>query len=197
MSFKGELFYITHLDNIPSIMRSGILSHNEAERVNHHSVALQDVQDKRAIKKIPKGRVLHDYVNLYFNPRNPMMYKLFKLHMISNLCVLSVHPNILKVQDAVVSDQNAARNLVRFYDPKVDFDKLDFENIYLRDWNVPDRHEYDRLKGIVCAETLIPDKMSFDHINSAYVVDDSVSCKLSNMGFNRPIIIEPDMFFRG
>lgn len=176
-------------------MRNGILSHNEAERVNHHSVALQDVQDKRANKVIPKGRALHDYVNLYFNPRNPMMYKLFKRRIITDLCVLSVHPNILKVQDAVISDQNAARNLVRFYDPKVDFDKLDFNVIYLRDWNVPDRHEYDRLKGILCAEALIPDKVSFDYINSAYVVDDSVSCKLNNMEFNRAITIEPDMFF--
>lgn len=195
MSFKAELFYITHLDNIPSIMRNGILSHNEAKRINHYSVALQDVQDKRAVKKIPKGRALHDYVNLYFNPRNPMMYLIRS--KVDSLCVLSVNSSVLQEQGAVISDQNAARTLAAFYDPKFDLYKLDFDKIYLRNWNVPDEHEKYSLKGILCAEALIPDKVSLDYINSAYVVDDCVSCKLNNMGFNRPITIKPDMFFRG
>ncbi|MCB5265916.1 MAG: DUF4433 domain-containing protein [Candidatus Cloacimonetes bacterium] len=195
MSFKDELFYITHLDNIPSIMHNGILSHNEAERVDHHSVALQDVQDKRANKVIPKGRALHDYVNLYFNPRNPMLYLI--RNMVDRLCVLSVNSSVLQRQGAVVSDQNAARKLAAFYDPLIGFDKLDFDKIYLRNWNVPDEHEKYSLKGILCAEALIPDKVSFDYINSAYVVDDGVSHKLNDMGFDRPITIQPDMFFRG
>lgn len=195
MNFRDELFYIAHLDNIPSIISNGILSHNRAERVGHHSIALPEVQGLRAVKKIPQGRALHDYVNLYFNPRNPLMY--LRRDEVDSLCVLSVHSRVLQAKGAVVSDQNAARDCVAFYDPSVDFEKLDFDKIYLRNWNVLDPFEKYMLKGILCAEALIPDAVSWNYIKSAYVADDSVLRKLNDFGFDRPITIKPDMFFRG
>jgi hypothetical protein len=38
-----ELQYITPIENVPSIMRLGILSHRSANRVGHSSVAMQDI----------------------------------------------------------------------------------------------------------------------------------------------------------
>ncbi|MBN9547238.1 MAG: DUF4433 domain-containing protein [Alphaproteobacteria bacterium] len=61
--------------NIPSILAQGILSHERASKLPHHSIALQPVQDKRDLTTIPGGRRLHQYANLYFHARNPMMYK--------------------------------------------------------------------------------------------------------------------------
>ncbi len=49
----AELHYITPIINVPSICAHGILSHNNAQRVQHDSVALQDVQNKRSQKRVP------------------------------------------------------------------------------------------------------------------------------------------------
>jgi hypothetical protein len=38
-----ELYYITHIDNIPSIITDGILSHKRVAKHHHISVALEEV----------------------------------------------------------------------------------------------------------------------------------------------------------
>ena len=86
-----EFYFITPIDNIASIFEYGLLSHNKikASRLSHKSVAHGDVQKRREDKVIPGGRrKLHDYVNLYFNPRNSMMYSRKNLH--EDLCVLAI-----------------------------------------------------------------------------------------------------------
>ena len=70
-----ELGYIVPIATVPSILQHGILSHRRAERILHESIALQDIQDLRAKVKVPKGRALHEYANMYICPRNPMLFK--------------------------------------------------------------------------------------------------------------------------
>ena len=64
-----ELHYITPIENLPSILKYGILSHRRVEKLDHKSVAMADVQARRAAVRIPGGRPLHEYANLYFNAR--------------------------------------------------------------------------------------------------------------------------------
>src|SRR5690348_11779452 len=71
-----ELHYITHVDNLASICARGVLSHQRARRVRHRSVASEEIQNRRARKRLPNGARLHSYANLYFDARNPMMYRL-------------------------------------------------------------------------------------------------------------------------
>jgi hypothetical protein len=66
-----ELHYIAPVSNLPSMARRGLVSHNRAAKVEHSSVALGAVQDRRASRRFPWGMQLHDYVNLYFDARNP------------------------------------------------------------------------------------------------------------------------------
>jgi hypothetical protein len=44
-----ELHFITSIENLGSILEWGILSHDRAARINHKSVALEDVQDRTGI----------------------------------------------------------------------------------------------------------------------------------------------------
>jgi len=70
----NELYCIVPISNVASILREGILSHNEARRVHHRSIAEQGVQERRQNKKIPgTTKHLHDYANLYFDAHNPML----------------------------------------------------------------------------------------------------------------------------
>ena len=78
----------------------------------HHSVALQEVQDKRDKIQIPGGLLLHEYANVYFHARNPMMSR--RRNEAHALCVLRVSTEILKIPGAVITDQNAVSKYVKF-----------------------------------------------------------------------------------
>ena len=91
--------------NVLSVMQHGILSHERASKLQHHSVALQAVQDKRDGRHVPGGLKLHQYANLYFHARNPMMYK--RKNDSPNLCILRVATDVLGLPGTVITDQNA------------------------------------------------------------------------------------------
>ena len=46
-----------------------------AKSIKHSSVAMSEIQGRRDLVMVPNGRSLHEYANLYFDPRNPMMFK--------------------------------------------------------------------------------------------------------------------------
>jgi hypothetical protein len=122
------------IGNLPSVMKEGILSHEHAAKLKHRSVALQAVQDRRDKKQVPGGLKLHQYANLYFHARNPMMFK--RKDQASDLCVLRVSTLVLALPGAVLSDQNAASDYVRFLGPR-QWQVLDFDAIYAMDWRHP------------------------------------------------------------
>jgi hypothetical protein len=129
-----ELHCIMPMANASSVMERGILSHERAAKIEHHSVALQPVQDKRDQKQVPGGLKLHQYANLYFHARHPMLFK--RRNEAQNLCVLSISTQVLNVAGVVISDQNAASDYVRFLDPR-QWRVLDFDAIYAVDWRHP------------------------------------------------------------
>ena len=75
-----ELHYITTIRNVPSIMSEGILSYKRAKKINHNSVAMEEIQDRREKKVVPGGRPLHEYVN--------MLVRL--IHQIASIYVIEI-----------------------------------------------------------------------------------------------------------
>ena len=189
----AEFQNITPLANIPSILQNGILSHARAARLPHHSVALQAVQDKRDQKHIPGGLALHEYANVYFHARNPMMSK--RRNEAHTLCVLRVSTEILKIPGAVITDQNAVSKYVKFSAP----DRLKFMNleyVFAVTWKHPDDQiEEWRHSSAKCAEALIPGKIPPNYLLGAYVVNAAVREELRALGFALPIEIDADLFF--
>lgn len=107
-----ELHYITPIENLPSIMTHGVLSHRKAAAVTHRSVAMTHIQQRRAAVVVPGGRRLHEYVNLYICARNPMMFVRKRQHRI--LCVLRIESAVLDLPGVVVTDGNASSVHVLF-----------------------------------------------------------------------------------
>ena len=69
--FKGRyLYHFTHIDNLPNILRHGLLSYNEKEArgIKHVSIANAGIQNRRASMVVPcgPGGFVHDYVPFYF-----------------------------------------------------------------------------------------------------------------------------------
>jgi ssDNA thymidine ADP-ribosyltransferase, DarT len=188
-----EFHCIMPLHNISSVMRHGILSYESAAKLAHHSVAMQPVQDLRDQKTVPGGLRLHQYANLYFHARNPMLY--VRMAEASNLCVLRVATSVLQIQGTVVSDQNAASNYVRFYAPS-QLRLLPFDDIFAHDWTHPDRITYWRQKARKCAEVLVPNSVPPESIEGAYVVDQGAAVRLAAFGFRDAIAVNAALFFR-
>lgn len=100
-----HLYNITSLDNLASIMSSGILCHDAVNQLSHVDMADAGVQDRRASKSV-QGVPLHSYASLYFNPRNAMLFRL--LNEFPAVVVLRVSSEVLGIPGVVVTDGNAA-----------------------------------------------------------------------------------------
>jgi ssDNA thymidine ADP-ribosyltransferase DarT-like protein len=180
--------------NIGSVMMRGILSYERAAKLEHHSVAMQPVQDKRDQKQVPGGLKLHQYANLYFHARNPMLFK--RKEEAANLCILQVSTEVLNVAGTVVSDQNAASDYVRFLHPR-QWQLLDFDAIYAMDWRHPDDQiAFWRHRAQKCAEVLVPQRVDTQFLTGAHVVDEAARSRLVGSEFALPVTTSPVLFFR-
>jgi len=191
------LYYICHIENLPSIIKDGILCYNKAQKLKHQVIHDPFVQERRKNKKIPAGGRLHDYANLYFNPRNAMMYKKKDLHQ--EICILIIDPKILNATNVIISDMNASSDYARFYSPK-ELDKLDGELIFARDWRHSNPIEYWRRKSAVCAEVLVP-----NFVPSTFIIGVYVSCNesrervthlLEDSPLRDQVFVNNDLFFQ-
>ena len=135
---------------------------------------------------------LHQYANLYFHARNPML----SARRDEDVCVLRLATAVLHLEGAVITDQNAASQYVRFYAPK-QWRLLDFDDIYAQDWCHPDDQIAEwRHKSRKCAEVLVPRRIAAAMVIGAIVADEQAHTRLSQVGFNHPVSIDPDFFFR-
>jgi ssDNA thymidine ADP-ribosyltransferase, DarT len=105
-----NLYYITHLDNVPSILRHGILSHEEIQSRGLAFTAIYDtaIVSRRSQISVPDGRTLWSFANLYFQPRNPMLYRVAIEQGADHLAVVAVKTNVLARPDVMLANGNAA-----------------------------------------------------------------------------------------
>ena len=188
-----ELQCIMPIVNIASVLARGILSNEGAAKLKHASVAAQEIQDRRDRVQVPNGLKLHQYANLYFNARNPMMYK--RRSEAAGLAVLRISVDVFRLPGTVITDCNASSNYARFLAP-TQHDHLDFDDIYAERWTHPDNppRQYQH-KSRMCAETLVPHSVDARYITGAYVLNDTAMKALQIAGFTRAIVCKPRLFF--
>ncbi len=188
-----ELYYITDIKNVPSIMQKGILSHNKARSIFHCSIAEEGVQERRKNKRIPgTNKYLHEYANLYFDAHNPMLSA--RRSMNDSICVLRIKKDVLSLKDVIITDQNASRDCW-FKTVGEGLPLLKHEEIFAKFWiNQNDPVEEYRLKGIKCAEVLVPILVDSLYVSSAYVANDTALNKLKRI-CDLPVKIRSDLFF--
>jgi hypothetical protein len=188
----SEFQCIMPLENIPSVLRLGILSHERAATVEHYSVAMEEIQERRDLKRVPGGLKLHQYANLYFHARNPMLFK--RKDTAGSLCVLRISIEVRHIKGVVIADRNASSDYVRFLHPSQEA-VLDYDAIFAMDWRNPNQFEYFARKSKKCAEILVPNCVEPRFLAGAYVADQAAADKLQTFGFSLPITINQEMFF--
>ena len=191
-----ELHYIAPVSNLPSILKLGLLCHEGVSKLPHRSVAMNEIQQRRSNKVVPNGFRLHQYVNLYFHARNPMLSRLRDHH--AEICILRIAPDILSIPNVVITSQNASSNYVRFYPSPDGLAFLDKDLVYAESWIHEDQIDEWRHKSIKCAEVLIPNSLDSVYIMGAYVsnqtTEEQAETALQAVGLNLDIIVYRDLF---
>lgn len=189
-----ELHYITPIANVQSIMRLGILSHHRAKQLQHQTVAMNEIQDRRARITVPGGKKLHEYVNLYICARNPMMYK--RRAQYKEICVLKISTDVLDLPGVVITDGNASGDYVRFAASPKGISIVNRGLTFADDWRDTEEIQYFRKKAAKCAEVLIPDKVNPNYITGGYVACQEARTTLQAQGTGISGVINNHLFFR-
>lgn len=189
------IYNLVSIENVKNILKYGILSKNEmiSKGLRSISIANDEVQSRRDLVKVPNGLYLHDYANLYMDFRNPMLSSL--RHKNNDICIICIDPKILNIQGVVMSDMNAARSLVSFFDVKSGLKNIDFNKIFMDNWTSDDSVIYDDNKGAKCAEVLVPHTITPDYILGFIVCSEEAKTKLEKNITDKKIIVRPGLFF--
>ena len=188
------LYNISPLNNMPSVIQHGILCSDEVQRFPHESIALPSVQERRSKVIVTEGRSLHQYANLYFDYHNPMLSR--RRDQNNRICILAIDYRAIDIRGCVLTDRNAATEIVRFFDPMTGIGAIDFEKVYAKYWTHPeDEYEERNHRAIKCAEILIPHHVPYEYILDALVFSEEAKEKLEQFGFSKMIYVRPDCFF--
>jgi hypothetical protein len=187
------LYHITHMQNLQSILQRGLLSHNTARNGGHISTDISDpqVQERRVRSEPIHRRSLHDYVPLYFNPKNPMLYRRSTIQ--NNLVILAIDRRVLTYPDTIFTDGNAAATQTNFYSGFQNLDELNWHCINSRYWN-----DHPDGKRIKCSEALVYPMIESASILRIYCQNSSVKESIIRITDNFPNVrveIRPNFYF--
>jgi O-acetyl-ADP-ribose deacetylase (regulator of RNase III) len=192
----NSLYYITHIHNLPSILQYGLWSHQQVadSKVPYTPIYDRDIVNQRQHKATPAQKSLWEYTNLYFQPRNPMMYRVIQT-LKREIAVVGIKPEVLNSAGGLITDGNATSGPTQF------FSLPEGLTVIQQQWPIIQNHwwnEADGSKRKIMAECLIPNPISPTLIHSIFVVDmlakEQVEAMVGTTGI--PVIAEPQMFFQ-
>jgi len=195
----SQLYYITHIKNLPSILINGVLSHEEVERrrIQYEPIYDREIVETRRRRTTPDGRSLWNFANLFFQPRNAMLYRVLRHRSVDEIAVLAVNASVLQRPDSLITLGNAASEASAILPAREGKKELPqilkwINNEY---WT-----EEMGLKRKMMAECLVPAAVPSDLIQTIYVANhetvESIRKTLSASPTQIPEIVpEPYMFF--
>ena len=192
-----SLYYITHVDNLPSILRHGILSRRLVQDRGVQFTSIYDaaIVSNRQTKTAPDGRSLWEFANVYFQPRNPMLYRVLHEKDIKELVILGVSAGVLSSPGAFITLGNAASAATEFV-PSAEGRKRILEM-----WDTIDSDWWNAVDGSkrkIMAECLAPDAIAPCDIHTIFVASHEVADMVRKRHPSNPfpVVPEPAMFFR-
>ena len=174
------LYYITHIDNLLSILSRGILSHARVrtEGVQDTTIYLPHLVSKRRERRTSDGKSLWYYANLFFQPRNPMLYNVIKSKGRQNLAVLRISNTVLQRRGVFITDGIASNKLTQIYSPSEGLEVLQTQQEMLQSGSWVSWNHSDKVRRQLMAECLVPNQVNPKDIQQFIVADHAVSNSL-------------------
>lgn len=193
------IFHITHLKNLSSILRNGLLSKNKiaSMRVRIKDISNSEIQDARAIITIPNtSHTLHDCVPMFFGARPAMLYAIKAKGVAQEEIVyVLVNWNIIGQPTTWFTDGNARDWETSFHQNVSDLQEVDFEAAGAYYWG--DRgDEFKRKKQ---AEVLKLDQVPLEEILGFVVYNKDVKGKvkdiLKSQEIDKKVFVVPEYYY--
>jgi len=194
------VFHITHIKNVPTIVRHGLLCKNLVVQrgIGYTDVAHDNIQDVRSRICVPSGseRTLHDYVPAFFGARPPMLYAVRRKGISQeDMVYILIKWSVLDYPDTYFSDGNARTNGTQFFTGTSNLSQIDFAAVEARYW-ADKGAEFKRRKQ---AEVLKPDSVSTEDILGFMVhnagVEQKVQTILTAQDISRRIYVAPEFYY--
>lgn len=202
---KVYLFRMTHIENIPHILKYGI-THPESEFANGEYIGIGDqtIIETRKDKILIDDKKIGDFIPFYFAFRTPMLLVIQtgyngveKVHP-SNIvyCVSSIQKIIDSGNNFVFTDGhaiNAFTSVHREEEIENLFEIIDTKAIKSNQWS--DENDLD-LKRRKEAELLLIGDLGVDFIIGYAVYDERAKNRLIGFGVNeKKIIVKKDYYY--
>lgn len=183
-----SLDHMTHIDNLDSIFKYGLRSHNNPYK--KRDISNTEVNQRRERRENIYGRKIHDYVPFYFNPRNAMMYK----NRYEDVVILAFSKQLLLKDNVIFTDKNAATSTAMFYRKIDDLKKINWEIVQSQNWCC--KPEY--VKQIMMAEVLVYDHVGIEYLRGIYCKNNQTKDMLmKKYGLKSyQVAVKPNLFFK-
>lgn len=169
-----HLNYITHVNNLNSILNGGILCRNEVERLGLKYERI----DWDSVQNLRKGHIknIHDFVPLFFATHTPMLYVTCHDGGLQNdVAVLKIDIEILENDGVSFSDRNCAKHDVNIFTDLSDLTNLKWDIIKTKNcWS----QAYRPYKS---AEVLVFNKVDVSYIYSVFLATQETKRKVDRM----------------
>jgi ssDNA thymidine ADP-ribosyltransferase, DarT len=205
-----NIYHITHIDNLDSIIESGGLfakRKSQLQQKKYKSIAYENLQDRRAQTPVPcaKGGTLHNYVPFYFAPRSPMLYTISKGNVQGynegQTPVIYLVVDAEKIEENNFSfaftDGHPIMEYSDFFNDFSDLEKIDWDLMEDKYWS-DTKDDPDR-KRRRQAEFLVYDWCPWKFVEEIGVIDHSMKLKvtqiLKNLDDPPPVRIWPNWYY--
>jgi len=197
-------FHLTHIDNMPHIVRYGLACTTSLLHDEHHvSIGDNQVINRRNESSVNDNR-LSDFIPFYFGPRSPMLYVIQHgyngVHRVKpeNIvyCVVGIDDIIKDNVDCIFTDGQALSGLTTFY-KKNQLSHLNdivkYDDVYSSQWNLESDLDLKRRKE---AELLIKQNLAPKYVKGYVVYNDTAKQRLVNTGVAlEKIFVAPSYYF--
>lgn len=181
---KFQLYHMTHIDNLISICQTGaLLPHNQID--NYTDISNQSVNARRSMQEPFYDKSIHDYVPLYFNPRNAMLYNVQR-NFGNEVVILQIDIDICLQPYTLLTYKNAAANDALFCDDIIEFLDNDDWWHYIRQRGWSDDPTGFTRKAMM-SECLILGQIPISYIKNIHCITEMIAndvCSVLNNNSN-------------
>jgi len=182
-----HFMYMTHIDNIPSVLKEGLLSYNAVltRSVSHTSIADPKIQRRRGqtsrrVDGSVKQLDIHDFVPMFIAKDTPMQYVIttsaptkgrYAIVRNRDLVFLLIDPiKVLQAPGMLIADGNAAADATKFFSTPAGLSEINWvviaePNEYPQCYNP----EWKRCKS---AEVLVPSCLPIEYFSGVVVYNE-------------------------
>lgn len=205
---RALIFRITHIRNVPWILRNGLHCGNSGSRdpdfVTIGNIDLIARRTTRPVTVPPHG-TLADYIPFYFTPKSPMHYNIHtgyrglpKVNTSDLVFFVSSLRSLAAVGVSFVfSDRHAYTGMAAFFTSLDDLDRIDWPFLRQSDFR-RDPDDPDKLLRYE-AEALVHRELAIPHLLGIVCYNDTALATLTRMredtGVGVELAIRPDWYF--